>query len=205
MAEIRGGGYDRVVLQGAEHATGEEHGADARERAPLRRGDPGDGRQELCLGTSPRVEDAAADHQCIPEHRPGAVIGGDLGGRGVAAVPEQARRPSAARPGGSHPTLAGSFLGACAAFAVLLGVSSAEVRVDVYGLSAADARPLQRIAGEAASASAASELPGSSNSTVPASLWLCRGCHPTPKVQRYSLLAMRAGACEEAAVRAAGQ
>jgi hypothetical protein len=53
---------------------------------------------------------------------------------------------------GSHPTLAGSFLAACAAFAVLLGRSPAKVDAPVEGLMSADAN---RLAAAAAASVAA--------------------------------------------------
>jgi hypothetical protein len=46
----------------------------------------------------------------------------------------------------SHPTLAGSYLAACVAFAVLFDRSPAELRVDVPALKDADARMLQSAA-----------------------------------------------------------
>lgn len=46
----------------------------------------------------------------------------------------------------SHPTLAGSYLAACVFFAKLFGESLVGIDVEVKGLSAEDARSLQRIA-----------------------------------------------------------
>ena len=47
---------------------------------------------------------------------------------------------------GSHPTLAGSYLAACVAFAVLFHQSPADLRVEVDGLAPADTRRLQKVA-----------------------------------------------------------
>ena len=49
----------------------------------------------------------------------------------------------------SHPTLAGSYLAACVAFAVLLRRSPARLRVTIDGLAPEDAQLLQRVAAEA--------------------------------------------------------
>jgi hypothetical protein len=47
---------------------------------------------------------------------------------------------------GSHPTLAGSYLAACVAFAVLFNRSPVELSVNVAGLSSDDAKVLQKAA-----------------------------------------------------------
>jgi hypothetical protein len=57
---------------------------------------------------------------------------------------------------GSHPTLAGSFLAACAAFGVLFAASPVGARVELDGLSTADVELFQRTA-----AAAMSDVPAS--------------------------------------------
>jgi len=52
---------------------------------------------------------------------------------------------------GSHPTLAGSFLAACAAFAVLFDSTPAGLRVEVNGLAPAEVELLQRTSAAASS------------------------------------------------------
>lgn len=53
---------------------------------------------------------------------------------------------------GSHPTLAGSYLAACTAFGVLFGRSLVDPKVEVEGLSGAEAGLLQRAAATAVEA-----------------------------------------------------
>ena len=73
---------------------------------------------------------------------------------GVAwqALPREHESPVLHNRDGSHPTLAGSYLASCVAFAVPFGRSPAPLRVTIDGLAEGDTRILQEVAARSLSA-----------------------------------------------------
>lgn len=155
-AEVAGGGYDRVVLQEQstlplKNATRMHENVrlfDAAAKAA--------GTRTVLYMTWARRH-APATQQAIGEAytRIAAELGADVIPAGTAwqIVRRRADAPELYDADGSHPTLAGSYLAACCAVAVLFGTAPAGLPAPA-GLSMADATILQDAAAEATAARA---------------------------------------------------
>ena len=86
----------------------------------------------------------------------GRELGADVIPAGLAwqRFLQKHERPVLHDPDGSHPTVAGTYLAACTAYAVLFGRSAVGNTAVVEGLDAADAKLLQRTAQDAVKKSA---------------------------------------------------
>ena len=157
LREIQSGGYDRVVLQ--EQSTLPIKNA-VRMHENVRLFDDAiraAGSRLVLYMTWARRSDPESQAQITNAYQ---AIGSELG---AAVIPAGLAWESVLRlhpdivlhdRDGSHPTLAGTYLAACAAFAVLFGrPSTASAPVD--GLSAKDADILRRAAGLAVSGTTA--------------------------------------------------
>ncbi len=152
LREIRRGGYDHVVLQ--EQSTLPVKNA-ARMHESVRLFDEGiraAGARTVLYMTWARAH-APESQQAITDAY--LSIGRELGAPVIrAGVAWQQFLGEHDGPvlhdrDGSHPTLAGSFLAACATYAVLFGIGAAAVRIEVDGLADADVESLKQ-AGSAA-------------------------------------------------------
>ena len=148
LREVRGGRYDQVVLQ--EQSTLPVKNA-ARMHESVRLFDAAireAGAKTVLYMTwarahAPETQQAITDaYLAIGRELGAAVIPAGMAWQRLLAEHD---RPALHDRDGSHPTLAGSFLAACCAFAVLFDSSPVGIEVDV-GLSAADADLIQRAA-----------------------------------------------------------
>ena len=152
LAEIRGGTYDRVVLQ--EQSTLPVKNP-ARMHDSVRLFDQAigaAGAQTVLYMTwarahAPESQQAITDaYLSIGRELKVAVIPAGLAWQRFLSKHDS---PVLHDRDGSHPTLAGSVLAACTAFGVLFDASLTEVRLSVDGLRGTDVALLQRTAAEA--------------------------------------------------------
>ena len=154
LREIREGKYDRVVLQ--EQSTLPVKNA-TRMHENVRLFDAAireAGARTVLYETWARRHAPESQQKITDAYASiGAELGADVIPAGTAwraFLAAGHARPVLHDRDGSHPTPAGSFLAACAAFAVLFGRTPAGLPVEIEGLAPADAALLQNVAAEAA-------------------------------------------------------